>query len=158
MKEQNKNDSTILSVTYDAYYKKFEEEPKIEKDLMRLDIGEHSSQYVSVRLEYVSKHKNDIIAKKPDIVGVYRLTMKSKSDNFRASAIQDIMKHIRAEGIEVIVYEPTLDDGSKYEGFTICNDIAYFKEKADVILANRFDACLRDVLDKVYTRDLYNRD
>ena len=64
MKEQNKNDSTILSVTYDAYYKKFEEEPKIEKDLMRLDIGEHSSQYVSVRLEYVSKHKNDIIAKK----------------------------------------------------------------------------------------------
>jgi GLPGLI family protein len=64
MKEQNKNDSTILSVTYDAYYKKFEEEPKIEKDLMRLDIGEHSSQYVSVRLEFVSKHKNDIIAKK----------------------------------------------------------------------------------------------
>ena len=109
----------------------------------------------ATRKEFIA---DDIIAKKPDIVGVYRLTMKSKSDNFRASAIQDIMKHIRAEGIEVIVYEPTLDDGSKYEGFTICNDIAYFKEKADVILANRFDACLRDVLDKVYTRDLYNRD
>ncbi len=109
----------------------------------------------ATRKEFIA---DDIIAKKPDIVGVYRLTMKSKSDNFRASAIQDIMKHIRAEGIEVIVYEPTLDDGSKYEGFTICNDIACFKEKADVILANRFDACLRDALDKVYTRDLYNRD
>ena len=110
----------------------------------------------SVRKEFIAEQ---IISRNPKTVGVYRLTMKSSSDNFRASAIQDVMKHIRAEGIPIIIYEPTLENGSEFFKSEVVNDIDRFKSESDVILANRFDSeILGDVVDKVYTRDLFRRD
>ena len=110
----------------------------------------------AVRKEFIA---DQVIARNPQTVGVYRLTMKSNSDNFRASAIQDVMKHIRADGIPIIIYEPTLEDGSDFFGFKVVNDLERFKSESDVILANRFDQnILGDVEEKVYTRDLFRRD
>ncbi len=110
----------------------------------------------TVRKDFIA---DQIIAKNPKVVGVYRLTMKSNSDNFRASAIQGVMKRIKAKGIPIITYEPTLENGSEFFRSEVVNDIDKFKTESDVILANRFDQNdLGDVADKVYTRDLFRRD
>lgn len=106
------------------------------------------------RKEFIAK---DICKRKPETVGVYRLTMKSGSDNFRSAAIYDIIKYLRGEGIKVIIYEPTLSE-KKYGGFEVDNDYDTFVERSDLIIANRLEDHLRDVADIVYTRDLFTRD
>lgn len=128
----------------------------IPENLIRaiVDSNQTRIEFVASRVLKKANHSAENIA----TIGVHRLTMKSNSDNFRQSSIQGVIKHIKGEGANVIIYEPTLEDGSTFFGSKVVNDLDEFKKRSDVIIANRMSAELEDVAGKVYTRDIYNRD